>query len=53
MYICNFVCSTLVESADESDEEFHVRLDRALRDGYVEIFTAKCGISGPPGQLLV
>ncbi len=37
------------ESDDESDDEFHERLDRALRDGYVEIFTAKCGVSGPPG----
>ena len=39
------------ESDDGSDDEFHVKLDRALRDGYVEIFTAKCGVSGPPGQL--
>ena len=43
-------CSAPVESDDESDEEFHTRLDRALRDGYVEIFTAKCGVSGPPGE---
>ena len=40
-----------IESDNESDDEFHERLDRALRDGYVEIFTAKCGVSGPPGQL--
>ena len=38
------------ESDDGSDDEFHVKLDRALRDGYVEIFTAKCGVSGPPGS---
>ena len=37
------------ESEDESDEEFHTRLDKALEDGYVEIFTTKCGVSGPPG----
>ena len=36
------------ESDDESDE-FHERLDRALKDGYMEIFTAKCGVFGPPG----
>ena len=44
-----FLCYNPLESDDESDDEFHVRLDRALRDGYVEIFTAKCGVSGPPG----
>ena len=40
-----------VVSDNGSDDEFHEKLDRALRDGYVEIFTAKCGSSGPPGQL--
>lgn len=37
------------DSDDETDEIFHTRLDRALREGYVEIYTAKCGVSGPPG----
>ena len=45
-----FFFYNLLESDDESDDEFHERLDRALREGYVEIFTAKCGVSGPPGQ---
>ena len=44
-------CMSIIESDNESDDEFHERLDRALRDGYVEIFTAKCGVSGPPGQI--
>ena len=37
------------ESDDGSDEEFHTRLDKTLKEGYVDIFTAKFGVSGPPG----
>ena len=33
-----------------SDVEFHSQLDRALKDGYVKIKAAKCGVSGPPGS---
>ena len=40
---------TFTESDDDSDDEFHTRLDKVLKDGFVEVFTAKCGVSGPPG----
>ena len=31
-----------------SEKDFHTQLDKALKEGFVEILTAKCGVSGPP-----
>ena len=49
LHVLYYISNSFAESEDDSDNEFHSRLDKVLRNGYVEIYTAKCGVSGPPG----